>query len=120
MKHKHSNRILSRSASNRHALLQQLTSALLTHGHIVTTEAKAKELRRHIEPLITEAKQELTLHRRRQLLRKLAHHEELPQLVAVAGVHKNRPGGYLRAAKLPHRKSDNASLCRVDIIDFPV
>jgi large subunit ribosomal protein L17 len=119
MKHLHRNRILSRAAKSRGQLLQNLTSALLTHGSIVTTEAKAKELRRHVEPLVTKAKGELTLHRRRYLLQHLMHAEDLSRLLAVAKTNKNRPGGYIRLTRLPSRRADAASVMRVDFVDQP-
>ncbi len=116
MKHKHANRILGRNAHHRDALLKNLTSSLLTTGYVVTTEARGKELRRVIEPLITEAKQELTLHRRRRLLQKLLHARDLRVLLDVATDLKTRPGGYLRLTKLPTTRSDAATMVRVDII----
>lgn len=117
MKHKHANRILSRPAHHRRSLLQGLTTALLQHGSIETSEAKAKELRRWFEPLVTEAKSELTLARRRQLLRDLQHPDDLARLVAVAQASLKRPGGYLRLTKLPTGRHDGAKMVRVDIVD---
>lgn len=117
MRNKHNNRILGRNASERGHLLKGLISALLEHGAITTTEAKAKELRKHVEPLITRAKQELTLANRRLLLAKLQHAHELDLLMEVAGRHKNRPGGYLRLTRLPNQRHDNAPVMRVEIID---
>lgn len=116
MRNKHSNRILGRTANHRKALMKSLTFALLEHGSIVTTEAKAKELRRHIEPLITSAKEEMTLARRRRLLAQVGTDDALDQLEAVADANKQRPGGYLRLTHLPLRRSDNVSEVRVDII----
>lgn len=117
MKHRHHNRILGRSAAHRGQLLQNLTSSLLTHGSIVTSEAKAKELRKHIEPLITRAKQELTLANRRHLLRQLGQREDIDRLVEVAQRSAKRPGGYLRLTRLPATRADNATVVRVDIVD---
>lgn len=119
MRNKHSNRILGRRAHHREQLLKTLTSALLEHGSIVTSEAKAKELRTYIEPLVTKAKQDLTLARRRHLLRHLAHKEDLQRLVEVAKVHSSRPGGYTRLTRLPSRRADAAGQIRIDIIDAP-
>lgn len=119
MHKKHSNRILSRNAEHRKQLLQNLTSSLLLHGSIVTTEAKAKELRTHIEPLITRAKRELTLPNRRLLLSRLMHKADLPRLVAVAEANKKRSSGYIRLTKLPVTRTDAAKEMRVDIIDRP-
>ncbi|MEX1997059.1 MAG: 50S ribosomal protein L17 [Candidatus Andersenbacteria bacterium] len=116
MKHKHANRILSRRAHHRHALLSNLTSALLKYNSLITTEAKGKELRRFFEPLVTEAKKELTLARRRRLLAQLLHAEDLPRLQAIAAQVYTRPGGYLRLTKLPRTRTDGAKTVRVDIV----
>lgn len=116
MRHKHSNRILGRNSQDRKQLMQNLTSSLLEHGSLVTTEAKAKELRKHVEPLITRAKQDLTLANRRLLLSRLLHEKDLAPLVEVAKVHKDRNGGYLRLTHLPVTRADAAPQMRVDIL----
>jgi len=117
MKHRHGNRILSRVTADRKQLLQNLASGLLTHGSIVTSEAKGKELRRFLEPLITRAKREESLHVRRQLLASLLHKGDVTNLLEVAKAAAKRPGGYMRLTKLPARRGDGASEVRVDIID---
>lgn len=119
MKHRHGNRILGRVAADRHQLLQNLTSALLTYGRIVTTAAKAKELRRVFEPLLTEARQELTLHRRRKLLQSLIQASDLDRLLAAAKATKNRAGGYLRLTRLPVMRHDSAAMMHVELVDKP-
>ena len=118
MKHRHGNRILSRVAVDRQQLLQNLTSGLLTHGSIVTSEAKGKELRKFLEPLITKAKREVSLSIRRQLLAELLHKSDVTHLISVAQANAKRPGGYLRLTKLPQTRGDAARQVRVDIIDF--
>jgi len=115
MKHKQSGRSLGREANHRRALMRGLSSSLLEHRSIVTTTAKAKELQRYIEPLITKAKAELTLPLRRRLLRDLAA-ADITRLLAVAQLHKNRPGGYTRVTALPRTRHDNAPTMRIDII----
>lgn len=117
MKHRHGNRILSRTADQRRHLLQNLTTALLQHHRIVTEQAKGKELKKWLEPLITKARKEITLARRRQLLRSLLHEGDLARLTAVAEATKNRPGGYLRLTKLPVTRGDGAREVRVEFID---
>ena len=117
MKHRHGNRILSRTADKRRHLLQALSTALLQHQSIVTEEAKGKELKKWIEPLITEARKELTLARRRHLLRVLLYKDDLPRLTKVAKATKNRPGGYLRLTKLPVLRGDGAHAVRVEFVD---
>lgn len=116
MKHKHANKILGRNAAHRKQLLQNLTSQLLQYGSIVTTEAKAKELRRFFEPLVTKAKQELTLHNRRQLLA-IIDDTDLTRLKEVSTKLKTRPGGYVRLSKLPITRNDAAQEVRVDIVE---
>lgn len=117
MRHKHNNRILGRNAARRGYLLRALTSALLQHQTIVTTAAKAKELRRFVEPLITTSKEQMTLARRRALISKLPSKEDLPALVRIGQANQQRPGGYLRLTRLPSKRHDAASMVRVDIID---
>lgn len=116
MKHRHRNRILSRTAHHRQALLKNLSSSLIKHGSIVTTEAKGKELRRYFEPLVTLARQELTLPRRRQLQRALLHERDLLGLLDIAQTQTGRPGGYLRLTKLPKGRHDSAAQVRLDIV----
>lgn len=117
MKHRHGNRILSRRAAPRRQLLQNLSTALLQHRSIVTGQAKAKELKKWMEPLITEARKELTLARRRQLQRRLLNKDDLSRLRAVAQATKERPGGYLRLTKLPAGRGDGATTVRVEFVD---
>lgn len=116
MKHRHGNRILGRVAADRHQLLQNLSSSLLEHGSIVTTKAKGKELRGFLEPLITEAKKEMTIHRRRSLLSKLIQTADFDRLLKAAEVNKTRPGGYLRLTAVPSNRSDAAEMVKVDIL----
>lgn len=118
MKHRHGNRILGRVAVDRRQLLMNLSSSLLEHGTIVTSEAKAKELRKFIEPLITKAKQEASLHMRRQLLSALPNKTDVGKLLAVAKANEKRPGGYLRLTRLPVTGGDAARKMRIDIIDY--
>jgi large subunit ribosomal protein L17 len=116
MRKKKKNRILGRTSNQRLHLMQNLTSSLLEHGSIVTSEAKAKELRRHFEPLVTQAKEELTLANRRRLASSLMQKKDLNILLAVAKKHEKRPGGYLRVTKLPITRTDAAHMARVDIV----
>lgn len=115
MKHKRAVRTLGREANHRRALMRGLTRDLLQHRSLVTTRAKAKELQRYLEPLITKAKGELTLPLRRRLLRDLTA-TDITELRAVAADHKDRPGGYTRLTRLPQTRLDNAPQVRIDII----
>lgn len=117
MKKKHSNRILGRKAHHRKALLRDLSDALITHGSIVTTEAKGKELRKFFEPLVTAAKGEVTLTKRRRLLASLRSKEALSRLFDIAKQNEKRPGGYLRLTHLASNRADAAREVRVDFVE---
>jgi large subunit ribosomal protein L17 len=119
MKHKQSNRTLGRNATHRHHLFKQLVSDLLAYGSLITTVAKAKELQQQFEPLISSAKQKMSLAHRRQLTAKLNKATDLDQLIKVADAHAKRAGGYTRLSKLPVTRHDAAPTARVDIIDYP-
>lgn len=119
MKHRIKKRTLSRKAPHRAALLKALTSSLVQHGSLITTEAKGRELISYAEPLLREGKQELTLHRRRRLLSKLARQEDLPALLEISEAAKERTSGWIRLTKMPRRQGDGAKLVRVEIIDLP-
>ncbi len=114
MQHKRSGRTLGRKAHVKEQMLRNLTNSLLEHGSIVTTSAKAKELRSYFEPLVSNAREDLTLARRRQLLEKVKR-GNLDSLVKAAKTQSGRRGGYLRLVKLPSRRSDGAGMARVEI-----
>jgi large subunit ribosomal protein L17 len=116
MKHQHSNRILGRVANHRKALLKNLSASLLEHGSIITSQAKAKELRGFLEPLVTEAKKELTLARRRALLSQLPE-GSFTRLQKVAAAHATRPGGYLRLTKIIRLRQDGAQEVKISFVD---
>lgn len=96
-------------------MLRNMSSSLLEHGAIETTKAKAKALQRYFEPLITEAKKEQTLHRRRSLLRKVAKDGDVGKLFEVA-VKMDRQGGYTRVVKTTNNRADNAETARIEIV----
>ncbi|MDE5878794.1 MAG: 50S ribosomal protein L17 [Desulfovibrio sp.] len=116
MRHSNSGRKFSRTPSHRKAMLQNLAKALLTHGKIRTTEMKAKDLRRVVEPLITLAKRN-DLHARRLAYRVLNDHALVKHLFDEVGpIFAEVPGGYTRVLKLAtRRKGDNAPMA---IIEF--
>ena len=115
MRHKKAGRKLSRKSAHRKALLSNLASALITHKKIKTTDAKAKELRRFIEPLVTFAKRG-DLHSRRQVLKRIRHKTIVRELFENIGPHySTRDGGYTRIIKLGFRDNDCAP---VSIIEF--
>lgn len=116
MRHSNSGRKLSRTPAHRKALLHNLAKALLIHGKIRTTEMKAKELRRVVEPLITLAKRN-DLHARRQAYRVLNDHSLVKRLFDEIGpVFAGVPGGYTRVLKLAMpRKGDNAPMAIIEL-----
>lgn len=117
MKHKKSQFILGRTADKRRALLRSLTSSLLQHGGITTTQAKARAVKRFCEPLITKAKGDITLARRRQLLSQLSHKNDLDLLLKAAKASQKRPGGYTRMIKLSTDRVDAAPMVRLELVD---
>jgi len=118
MRHNKSGRKLSRKTAHRKALMSNLASALITHKKIKTTDAKAKELRMYIEPLVTFAKRG-DLHARRQVLKKIRHKSIVRELFDNIGpVFSNRDGGYTRITKLGFRDNDCASVSMIEFVDM--
>ena len=117
MRHRKSGRKLSRKTAHRKALMSNLASALITHKKIKTTDAKAKELRMFIEPLVTYAKRG-DLHARRQVLRRIRHKSIVRELFDNIGpVFSNRDGGYTRIIKAGFRYGDNAPMAIIEFVD---
>ncbi len=109
---------LGRTSQHRHALLSNMASSLILHKRITTTVAKAKELRKYVEPLITKAKDDTT-HSRRVVFSYLQNKESLKALFGeVAEKIANRPGGYTRILKLGNRLGDNADTCIIELVDY--
>jgi len=109
---------LSRKAGHRAALLMNLSNALITHKRIFTTVAKAKALKKHIEPLITKSK-ENTTHNRRVVFSYLSSKEAITELFStVAAKVANRPGGYTRVIRTGFRKGDGAEMAMIELVDF--
>lgn len=109
---------LGRKSAHRKALLRNLTIALITHKRINTTLAKAKELRKHAEPLITKAKSNDT-HNRRVVFSYLQNKEAVTELFStVADKVADRPGGYLRVIKTGFRLGDGAETAMIEFVDF--
>ncbi len=108
MRHRKAGRRLGRNASHREALFRNLTCALIEHGRIITTVAKAKEVRPFVEKLITLAKQG-TLHSRRLAISKLRDKDAVHKLFAELGPRfRERPGGYTRVIKRAERRLGDA------------
>ena len=118
MRHNKKFNHLSRTASHRAAMLSNMACSLIKHKRITTTLAKAKALKKYVEPLITRSKQDTTNSRRvvfRYLQDKYAVTElfqEISEKVA------NRPGGYTRIIKTGFRPSDGADMCFIELVDY--
>ena len=120
MRHNKSGRKLSRKTAHRKALMSNLASSLITYKKIKTTEAKAKELRKFIEPIITFAKRG-DLHARRQVLKKIPHKSIVKELFENIGpLYQGRNGGYTRIIKLGFRDNDCAPVSIIEFVDFEV
>ena len=118
MRHRKKGRKLGRKIGNRRALLMNLASQLVIHKRIKTTDAKAKELRSFIEPLITFAKKN-DLHSRRMVLKKLPNKNVVNILFnEIAPTYVDRPGGYTRIIKLGYRDNDRAPVSIVEFVDM--
>lgn len=109
---------LGRTASHRKAMLSNMASSLIQHKRISTTVAKAKALRKYVEPLITKAKTDDT-NSRRVVFSYLQDKESVTTLFSdVADKVANRPGGYTRIIKTGNRLGDNAEMCIIELVDF--
>lgn len=117
MRHLNSGRRLGRMSSHRTAMFRNMVSALLTKEIISTTLAKAKELRRVAEPLITLAKED-TVFKRRLAFNRLRNKEAVSVLFNTVGPRfKKRSGGYLRILKCGYRVGDSASMAMVELVE---
>lgn len=120
MRHRKIGRQLSRNTSHRKATLRSLTVSLFRHEGIKTTVAKAKELRRVAEPLVTRAKED-NVHNRRIAFSKLRDDEVVAKLFTeIAPRYQSRPGGYTRIIKCGFRAGDNAPMAYIELVDRPV
>ena len=110
---------LGRTTAHRHAMLSNMASSLILHKRISTTVAKAKALRKYIEPMLTRSKDDTT-HSRRMVFAALQDKESIKELFGtIAGKIATRPGGYTRIMKLSDtRLGDNAEMCIIELVDF--
>ncbi|MBM4195029.1 MAG: 50S ribosomal protein L17 [Gemmatimonadetes bacterium] len=117
MRHRKAGRALRRTSEQRLALLRNLATSLIESGAILTTEAKAKELRPFVEKLITKAKTG-TLHSRRLAGRHVQKRAAADKLFQDLGKRfATRKGGYTRIIKTGHRKGDAAEMARIELIE---
>jgi large subunit ribosomal protein L17 len=118
VRHRRSGRKLGRDAAHRKALYANLTSALIEHGRIRTTMAKAKEVRPIAEQMITLGRRG-DLASRRRAIGYLRSHEIVHTLFAeVAPRFADRPGGYSRIVKLGRRQGDGAEMAYLELVDY--
>jgi len=121
MKHGRKGKKLNRTSSHRKALMSNLVSSLIIHKQIITTDAKAKELRRYAERLVTYAKKN-TLHGRRLILKNIkgSNSKSIANILIheIAPIYKDRNGGYTRIIKLANRKNDDSLVSIIEFVDF--
>ena len=118
MRHNKKFNHLGRTASHRAAMLSNMAVSLIMHKRITTTVAKAKALKKYVEPLITKAKADSTNSRRvvfSYLQDKYAIQELFGTISEKVG---DRPGGYTRIIKTGFRANDNAPMCFIELVDF--
>ncbi len=118
MKHARAGKKLGRDSAHRKALYSNLAGALITHGRIQTTEAKAKAVKPFAEKMITLGKRG-DLHARRKALAELRSQDVVHNLFAeVAPRFAERPGGYTRIVKLGQRQGDAAEMVYLELVDY--
>ncbi len=118
MRHNKKFNHLGRKSAHRDAMLSNMSASLIMHKRIFTTVAKAKALKKVVEPIITKSKEDTT-HSRRLVF------QALQSKVAVTELFQNisqkvadRPGGYTRIIKTGNRLGDNASMCFIELVDY--
>lgn len=109
---------LGRTKSHRKAMLSNMANSLIEHKRITTTLAKAKALRKYVEPLVTKAKDDTT-HSRRTVFAYLRSKDSIKELFGeIASKIGDRPGGYTRVLKLGTRLGDNAEMAMIEFVDY--
>jgi large subunit ribosomal protein L17 len=117
MRHLKAGRKLNRTSAHRKAMFRNLVTSLLQHEHVQTTDAKAKEMRRWVDRMITLGKRN-TLHARRQAAAFVRGHAMVKKLFDdIAPRFASRPGGYTRITKLGSRIGDNASVSLIELVE---
>jgi large subunit ribosomal protein L17 len=118
MRHNKKFNHLGRTSEHRKALLSNMASSLIESKRITTTVAKAKALRKYVEPLITKSKSDTT-HSRRVVFSYLQNKEAVSILFReIAEKIADRPGGYTRILKTGNRLGDNAEMCIIELVDY--
>ena len=118
MRHNKKFNHLGRTASHRAAMLSNMACSLIKHKRITTTVAKAKALKKYVEPLITKSKQDTT-NSRRVVFSYLQDKFVVTELFQEVSVKiADRPGGYTRIIKTGNRLGDNAEMCFIELVDY--
>lgn len=118
MRHNKKFNHLGRTASHRKSMLANMAISLIMHKRITTTLAKAKELKKFVEPLITKSKDDTT-NSRRVVFSYLQSKEAINELFREISVKvAERPGGYTRIIKLGTRPGDAAEMCFIELVDY--
>ena len=118
MRHNKKFNHLGRTASHRSAMLANMACSLIKHKRITTTVAKAKALKKFVEPLITKAKDDTT-NSRRVVFSNLQDKYAVTELFKEISVKiADRPGGYTRIIKTGNRLGDNAEMCFIELVDY--
>ena len=118
MRHNKKFNHLGRTASHRAAMLSNMACSLIKHKRITTTVAKAKALKKYVEPLITRSKQDTT-NSRRVVFSYLQDKYVVTELFQEVSVKvADRPGGYTRIIKTGNRLGDNAEMCFIELVDY--
>ena len=118
MRHNKKINHLGRKSAHRGAMLSNMSTSLIMHKRIFTTVAKAKALRKVVEPIITRSKEDTT-HSRRIVFSALQNKEAVNELFQnVSQKVGDRPGGYTRIIKTGNRLGDNASMCFIELVDY--
>ena len=118
MRHNKKFNHLSRTASHRASMLANMACSLIRYKRITTTVAKAKALRKYVEPLVTKSKDDTT-NSRRVVFSYLQNKESVTELFRDVSLKvATRPGGYTRILKLGNRLGDNAEMCYLELVDY--
>lgn len=118
MRHNKKVNHLGRTKAHREAMLANMASSLIKHKRIFTTTAKAKSLRKYIEPLITRSK-DTSVHSQRIVFSSLQDKYAVKELFTeISSKVMDRPGGYTRIIKTGLREGDNAAMCFIELVDY--
>ena len=118
MRHNKKFNHLGRTASHRAAMLSNMAVSLIMHKRITTTLAKAKALKKYVEPLITRSKEDTTNSRRVVFSYLQDKHAITELFTTISKAVADRPGGYTRIIKTGFRASDAAPMCFIELVDF--